>query len=181
MTGNLPGTITRNDTLNVLAFLTNSVTVVQDVTPEDLKQILERSASNIGGGQFLQIGGFRVVYDLSRTAQVIATDGTVTTPGERVVSAELLDGTEMIAEGVVVSGAPNVAIVTNSFTAAGGDNYPWLAENPNKLQFPATYEQAWVEYLLSFPVLYFGLPTIPAGDPRYQPGGDGRITVVNAP
>jgi 2',3'-cyclic-nucleotide 2'-phosphodiesterase / 3'-nucleotidase / 5'-nucleotidase len=179
--GAVPGTITRDNTLNVLAFLTNSVTVVQDVTPEDLKQILERAASDIGGGQFLQIGGFRVVYDLSRTAQVIATDGTVTTPGERVVSAELLDGTEMIAEGLVVSGAPNVAIVTNSFTAAGGDNYPWLAENPNKLQFPATYEQAWVEYLLSFPVLYFGLPTIPEGDPRYQPGGEGRITVVNAP
>jgi 2',3'-cyclic-nucleotide 2'-phosphodiesterase / 3'-nucleotidase / 5'-nucleotidase len=43
--GAVPGTITRDNTLNVLAFLTNSVTVVQDVTPDDLKQILERAAS----------------------------------------------------------------------------------------------------------------------------------------
>ena len=43
--GAVPGTITRDNTLNVLAFLTNSVTVVQDVTPNDLKQILERAAS----------------------------------------------------------------------------------------------------------------------------------------
>jgi hypothetical protein len=38
-----------------------------------MKQILERSASRLpgAGGQFLQIGGFTVEYDISRTAQVI--------------------------------------------------------------------------------------------------------------
>ena len=174
----VPGTITRNDTLNVLAFLTNAVTVVQGVTPEDLKQILERSASSPGGGQFLQVGGFRVVYDLNQQPQVIETDGTVTTPGSRVVSAELNNGTLLITGGAVVSGAPNVSLVTNSFTAAGGDNYPWLAANPDKVQFPATYEQSWVEYLLSFPSGIDGLPTIPASDPRYQEGGEGRITFL---
>jgi hypothetical protein len=76
-----------------------------------------------------------------------------------------------------VSGSPNVAIVTNSFTADGGDNYPWLGNNPNKVIFPVTYEQAWVEYLFSFPKGTNGLPTIPTSDPRYQPGGDGRITL----
>jgi 2',3'-cyclic-nucleotide 2'-phosphodiesterase (5'-nucleotidase family) len=174
----VPGTLSRQNTLDVLAFLTNSVTVVQGVTPAELKQILERSASSIGGGQFLQVGGLKVVYDLSKTAQVIQTDGTVTTQGERVVNAELTDGTQIIKNGTVVPGAPSLAIVTNSFTAAGGDNYPWFAANPNKVQFPATYEQAWVEYLLSFPTGLQGLPTVPASDPRYQPGGEGRIMFI---
>ena len=176
--GSFPGTISRKNTLDVLAFLTNSVTVVQGVTPAELKQILERSASTIGGGQFLQVGGLKVVYDLSKTAQVIQTDGTVTTPGERVVSVVLADGTEIIKDGAVLPGAPSLAVVTNSFTAAGGDNYPWLAANPNKVQFPATYEQAWVEYLLSFPAGLQGLPTVPKSDPRYQPGGEGRIIFI---
>jgi 2',3'-cyclic-nucleotide 2'-phosphodiesterase (5'-nucleotidase family) len=176
--GALPGTISRKNTLDVLSFLTNSVTVVQGVTPGELKEILERSASSIGGGQFLQIGGLNVVYDLSKTAQVIATDGTVTTPGERVVSAVLADNTEIIRAGAVLPGAPNLSIVTNSFTAAGGDNYPWLAANPNKTQLPATYEQAWVEYLLSFPAGIQGLPAVPGSDPRYQTGGEGRIKLL---
>jgi 5'-nucleotidase/UDP-sugar diphosphatase len=176
--GSVPGSITRQNTLDVLAFLTNVVSVVQDVTPADLKQILERSASTTGGGQFLQIGTLRVVYDLSQTFQVIETDGTVTTPGNRVVSAVLEDGTKMVDNGAVVTGAPNVAIVTNSFTADGGDNYPWLGSNPNKVLFPTTYEQAWVEYLLSFPAPAGGLPTIPDSGP-YQPGGEGRITLLN--
>lgn len=176
--GSTPGPISRKNTLDVLAFLTNAVSTVRDVTPADLKQIMERSGSQVGGGQFMQIGGFRVLYDLSRTAQAIATDGTVTTPGDRVRSVTLSDGTAIISDGAVVAGAPNVSIVTNSFTADGGDNYPWLADNPNKVQFPLTYEQALVEYLLTFPAMQ-GLPTIPASDVRYQPGGEGRIALMS--
>ena len=56
--------------------------------------------------------------------------------------------------------------------------YPWLAANPNKIQLPATYEQAWVEYLLSFPVVQGGVPTVPASDPRYRAGGEGRIKLL---
>lgn len=165
--GVVPGPITRQNTLDVLAFLTNSVTVVLEVTPADLQTILERSGASLPGrgGQFLQIAGLQVEYDARNPV------------GSRVVSATLADGTQLIAGGAVVPGAPNVAIVTNSFTAAGGDNYPAFANNPNKVQFPATYEQAWVEYLLSFPLVE-GLPTVPASDPRYQPGGEGRITIL---
>jgi 2',3'-cyclic-nucleotide 2'-phosphodiesterase / 3'-nucleotidase / 5'-nucleotidase len=165
--GVTPGPITRQNTLDVLAFLTNSITVVLEVSPDDLKTILERSAASLParGGQFLQIAGLRVVYNISNPV------------GSRVITATLEDGTPLIADGAAVAGAPNVAVVTNSFTAAGGDNYPTFANNPNKVQFPATYEQAWVEYLLSFPPAS-GLPTIPASDPRYQPGGEGRITIV---
>jgi 5'-nucleotidase len=173
--GVTPGSISRQNTLDVLAFLTNSVTAVRGVTPADLKAILERSVSSIGGGQFLQIAGLRIVVDTTRQAQVITSAGVVTTPGDRVRSAQLADGRFIIQNGAVVAGAPNVTIVTNSFTAAGGDNFPWFAANTNTVQFPATYEQAWVEYLLSFPVGASGRPTIPASDPRYAPGGEGRI------
>ena len=63
------------------------------------------------------------------------------------------DGTPIIAAGAVVAGAPNVSIVTNSFTADGGDNYAGFGQIPptRKVNLGLTYEQALVEYLLSFP------------------------------
>jgi 5'-nucleotidase len=174
--GALPGPITRQNTLDVLAFLTNSVTIVNGVSPDDLKEILERSASAIGGGQFLQLSGLRVVIDTAQPAQVVLADGTITAPGSRVREVVLEDGTPIVSGGAVLAGAPSVRIVTNSFTAAGGDNYPTLRDLTDKVQLPATYEQALVEYLLEFPIGASGLPTIPASDPRYAPGGEGRIT-----
>jgi len=193
--GVVPGTISRLDTKNVLAFF-NTMTVVEEVTPAELKQIFERSVSRIGGGQFLQIAGMKIEYDPNNTAQVIETDGTVTTPGQRILNITLDDGTQIVSDGEVVSGAPNVAIITNSFTASGGDNYPWLENNTNKTQLfdengvALTYEETWVRYLLNsttdFPgttidpsmvtITSFTGPTIQDDDPRYQPGGAARIT-----
>jgi 2',3'-cyclic-nucleotide 2'-phosphodiesterase / 3'-nucleotidase / 5'-nucleotidase len=189
--GTTPGFITRQNTLDVLAFLTNVMAVVQDVSPQDLNAIFERSVSSIGGGQFLQVAGVEVVFDLSQPAQVIETDGTVTTEGQRVVSVTLADGTEIVQDGEIVAGAPDVAIVTNSFTAAGGDNFPWLGANPNLTVLPATYEQAWVEFLLTFPasvitasigsdpaVITAEVPTVPGTVPDYQPDPSERMTFI---
>jgi phosphodiesterase/alkaline phosphatase D-like protein/2',3'-cyclic-nucleotide 2'-phosphodiesterase (5'-nucleotidase family) len=178
--GIVPGSISRRNTLDVLAFF-NFMTAVQEVPPEDLKAIFERAASRIGGGQFLQVSGLRVVYDVNQPAQQIAENGTVTAEGSRVVSLVLNDGTPIVQDGQVVAGAPSVTIVTNSFTAGGGDNYPWLGNNANKTQMfdgaglPLTYQEVWVDYMLTFPVEE-GFPTIQASDPRYQPSGDGRIS-----
>ena len=124
---------------------------MRDVTPEDLKSILERSGSSIGGGGFLQIGGMSVVYSTGAAA------------GSKVVSVTLDDTTPIVVGGVVVPGAPNVAIVTNNFTADGGDDYTTFASIPpsRKINLGLTYEQALVEYLLSFPEVG-GLPTVPA-------------------
>lgn len=171
--GVVPGTISRLDTLNVLPF-DNFLTVVQNVTPADLKTILERSASAIpgGGGQFLQISGFKVVYDARNPV------------GSRVISATFSDGAPIITNGAPDPAAPaSFAVVTNSFTAAGGDNYPTLANNPNKRNLLGlddtlvSYEQAWLSYLQSLPAVG-GVPTISAADPRYAPGGEGRITII---
>jgi 2',3'-cyclic-nucleotide 2'-phosphodiesterase (5'-nucleotidase family) len=167
--------IARLDTINVLPF-DNFVTVVQGVSPADLKRILERSAASLpdDGGQFLQVAGLRVVYN------------NVLPVGSRVISATLSDGTPMIRASVVVTGAPTIGIVTNSFTARGGDDYATLAANPNKTNLvddhgiTISYEQAWRDYLLTFPATGKpSLPTIPATDLRYQPGGEGRITVLS--
>jgi 2',3'-cyclic-nucleotide 2'-phosphodiesterase / 3'-nucleotidase / 5'-nucleotidase len=183
----LPGTISRRNTLDVMAFLTNSMTVVNDVTPAELKSILEWSAASLPtNGRFLQVGGFDVVYSTSGTAQVQSPApsgeqaGDVITPGTRVVSVTLDDGTPIVAAGALVPGAPSVRVVTNSFTARGAEGYAAFEDTPASAQvnLGLTYEQALVEYLLSFP-LAGGLPTIPAADPRYaNPAGEGRITII---
>ena len=80
----------------------------------------------------------------------------------------------------MAAGAPTVRIVTNSFTAAGGDNYTTFAAQEDKVNLPATYEQALVEYLATFPATGSpALPTIPASDGRYaSPAGEGRTTII---
>jgi 2',3'-cyclic-nucleotide 2'-phosphodiesterase / 3'-nucleotidase / 5'-nucleotidase len=191
--GAVPGQLSRLDTINVLPF-DNFVTVVQNVTPAELKAILERAASGLPGqgGQFVQIGGMKVVYEVRNPAQVVSAPptgevaGNITTPGSRVLSITLNDGTRIVENGVVVTGAPNVAIVTNNFTARGGDNFPTFedkaASNKRNLiddnGVAISYEQAWREYLLSFPASGSpSLPTILASDTRYAVGGEGRIRI----
>ncbi|WP_129677819.1 choice-of-anchor I family protein [Candidatus Chloroploca sp. Khr17] len=180
----VPGTITRKNTLDILPFA-NFVSVVSDVTPAELKLILERSAASLpaNGGQFMQIAGLRVTYSPANQAHVVTSAGEITTPGARVLRVALEDGRPLISNGQPVEGAPNVRIVTNSFTAGGGDNYPTLANKPNQvnLRSPAgaiSYEQALLEYLRSFPVRE-GLPTIEASDLRYAPEGEGRIVILS--
>lgn len=190
--GVAPGAITRDNTLNLLAFLTNVMTVVPAVTPAEMREVFERSlgsgfsgakCTGAGGGQFLQVSRLRLIADCSKTAQVVTTEGVITTPGERVrylafdpgTPANLADDVVLVRDGAVVAGAPNVALVTNSFTAAGGDNYPTLKAKA-AIQLGATYEQALVEYLLDF-ASSAGLPTLPSSDVRYRATtGQGRIT-----
>jgi len=159
--GTAPGPITLLDTIDVMPF-GNFVTIVSNVTPADLKTIFERSGASLPGqgGQFLQVSGIRVTYDLNQPA------------GSRVRTLTLEAGTPIVANGAVVAGAPTVRIVTNNFTAGGGDDYPTFANNPNQLNLPLTYDLAWREYLDG--------TTIDNADPRYAPGGQGRITIIAA-
>lgn len=158
--GTTPGSLTRLDTLDVLPFA-NFISVVNSVSASDLKTILERSAESLPGegGQFLQVSGLTVTFDPNQPV------------GSRVVSLLLADGTAIVNDGAVVAGAPSVRVVTNNFTADGGDNYPTFANNADKLQLPSSYELALREYLEE-------LETIAASDARYAPGGEGRIVVL---
>ena len=177
------GEITRGNTFDLLPF-GNTLVAVTDVSPKELKEIFERSCSvsTAGGGQFLQISGMKVVCLRNGTAQVVSTPasgasvGSVTTEGTRVKSITLSDGRAIVSNGAVVAGAPSVTIVTNNFTADGGDNYPALAAL-KKSAFGIDYEVSLYEYLRTFPAGAAGLATIPDTDARYKAlTGEGRFT-----
>jgi 5'-nucleotidase len=182
-TAGVVGAINRGNTFDLLPY-DNRLVAVTNVSAADLKEILERSCavSTSGGGQFLQISGMKVSCSRTGTAIVISTPtgdanaGNVTTPGTRVKEITLSDGRALVKDGVVVSGAPTVTIVTNQFTADGGDNYPTF-RNLTKVGFGISYEQALYEYLLSFAKNSAGLPEIPSTDARYSKAiGEGRFT-----
>ncbi|MEJ7846036.1 MAG: hypothetical protein WKF93_10355, partial [Acidimicrobiales bacterium] len=79
---------------------------------------------------------------------------------------------------------PDVDVVTNNFTAGGGDGYTVLAGLPSVLLRDGegvafAYERAFREYLLGFPEGPDGIAVLPAGDTRYSdPDGEGRITIT---
>lgn len=178
--GTAGGAISRLDTLNVLAF-DNYLVVVLDITTEQLRTILERSCESIGGGQFLQVAALSLVCDTtrdvgSRVHDVVFTNGTAEADDDVI----LVD-----ASGTPATTAGSISIVTNQFTANGGDDYPTFAAAPRKQLTDASgtpifYEQALREYLASFPVAGEpALPTIPALDTRYATEtGEGRITLI---
>lgn len=179
------GPISRAMTFSLLPF-DNRLTVVQDLTAAQLKSIFERSCSisTSGGGQFLQTAGMKVTCSRSGTAQVVATPvgnataGAVTTEGTRVRSIILDDGTAIVQNGVPVATAPVVDIVTNSFTASGGDNYAVFEGAPLKVNFGISYEQTLFDYLNTFPSVS-GVPTVPSTDARYAPTVNSRFFWVS--
>ena len=177
------GVINRGNTFDLLPF-DNRLVAVTSVSAADLKEIFERSCavSTSGGGQFLQFSGMKVSCSRTGTAIVISTPtgdayaGNITTAGTRVKEITLSDGRALVKDGAVVAGAPTVTIVTNQFTADGGDNYPTF-QKMTKVAFGVSYEQGLYDYLLSFPKNAAGLPEVPATDARYsKTTGEGRFT-----
>jgi 2',3'-cyclic-nucleotide 2'-phosphodiesterase (5'-nucleotidase family) len=136
----LAGEISQLDIENSLRF--NNDLAVVTVTVAQLKQLLEHgvaaSAAGATPGQFPQLGGIRMEYDLTQTAQVLdmaivppATTPTynVKTAGARIRKVQKLDangnvGTTLIDNGAVVT-TENLRIVVLSFLATGGDGYPF--------------------------------------------------------
>ncbi|MGH8775166.1 MAG: bifunctional metallophosphatase/5'-nucleotidase [Jiangellaceae bacterium] len=160
------GPITELNTFEIAPF-SNFVSVVPDVPRDQFKEIVENlvSAIPLSNGRFGQIGGFSFTYDATRTAQVVDNAGVVLTPGDRVRSLVLDDGTVIVADGAVVAGA-GVAVATNDFSARGGDQYPFRG-----LPFTTvglSYQQALSDYIVDD---LAGL--ISAAD--YPEGGEGRI------
>jgi 5'-nucleotidase len=160
------GPLTELDTFAIAPF-PNFVSVVPDVPRAQFKEIVENLVSRmpLADGRFGQIGGFSFTYDATRTAQVVDNAGTVLTPGDRVRSVVLDDGTVIVADGAVVAG-PSIAVATNDFSARGGDQYPFRG-----LPFTTvgvSYQQALSDYIVED---LAGL--VSAAD--YPEGGEGRI------
>jgi 2',3'-cyclic-nucleotide 2'-phosphodiesterase (5'-nucleotidase family) len=128
------GEISQLDIENCLRF-NNDLSLVT-VTATQLKEVLEHGVAAVAPGatpgQFPQVGGIRFEYDVARTAQVLDGDDNVTTPGERVRKAVIVDETGAVVDTVVENGAivgdanRTFRMVTLSFLAnLGGDNYPF--------------------------------------------------------
>jgi 5'-nucleotidase len=176
----IPGpNVSQGDTFRVLPF-NNVISRVPNVPASQLKELLEWGVAALPAakGGFAQISGMRVTYDASRTAETINTaDGTIVTPGQRIRSVTLDDGTELVRDGAVVAGAPAVNVATTDFTARGGtngnggDDYPF--RKPTVQPVGIAYQQSLEEFLVA-PTAEGGLGgRVTAAD--YPTGGDGRL------
>ena len=147
----VPGNVTMGDTFNILPF-TNLVKRAPVMTAAQLKDILEHSVSSASAtgavnGKFAQISGMKVTYDTSKTPRstIVADVGT----GERIRRVVLDDGTVLIDNGAVVSGARTFSFTTIDFTANGGDNYPFAANGVvfENDPFTITYQEALANFI----------------------------------
>ena len=164
------GEITALDTFDIAPF-SNFVAVVEDVAPEQLKEIMENAVAQVeqADGRFAQIAGFAMTYDPKGAAQVLNEDGSVQTPGARVRELRLADGTPIVQAGAVAGGARPLTIATIDFLARGGDQYPFGNEAFTTLG--VSYQQALAKFIED------GLGgTISAAN--YPEGGAGRIQVA---
>jgi 2',3'-cyclic-nucleotide 2'-phosphodiesterase (5'-nucleotidase family) len=165
------GNITELTTFQIASF-GNFVSVVEDVPPAQFKEVMENAVSRmpLADGRFAQVSGFSFVYNTTGTAQVVDNAGNVLTPGNRIVSITLDDGTKIVENGTVVAGAPSIDVATNDFSARGGDQYPFRG-----LPFTTvgvTYQQALSNYIQD---ALSGQITAAA----YPEGGEGRIVRQN--
>ena len=166
-----PGAFTELDTFDILPF-SSFVAIAPDVPAAMFKELLENSVSQVEGlvGRFAQVSGFTMVWDASKTPQVLDDDGNVVTKGSRVVDVVLADGAPIVTNGKVVSGAPSVTIATIDFLARGGDQYPF-GDAPF-VNLGVTYQQALDYYIRQ------GLNGTITSQ-QYPEGGEGRITRLN--
>lgn len=169
------GPFTEADTFRIAAF-SNFVSIAPAMSVADIKAVLEQGAKslpgNTGDGAFAQISGARIVIDTSRQARVtqIVDGATVeVTPGERIRSIVLDDGTVLVADGRVVF-TSSIPVASNDFSLNGGDGYPVQQFTRLGVQ----YQQALAQYLTDD---LGGVVT--AAD--YPVAGEGRITILPAP
>lgn len=180
-----PGNVSELDTVNTLPFA-NYVSVVQGVSAVGLKEMLENGVSRWanGDGRFPQVSGIRFEWDPKRQPTVFAnaqlTMDAVTTPGSRIRRIEFDDGTVVYDAATNTFFPDPIDVVTNSFTAEGGDGYDFGGNNQNavagnpllgRVNLPYSYQQALFNYLL------FGLPGGVVTAAEYPVGGERRIYV----
>jgi len=139
------GNVTVGDTFNVAPF-TNLVKTAQNVSANQLKQILEHAyggantnASGGTEGRYAQISGMRVIYDSSANA------------GSRIRTVVLDDGSVLIDGGLVIDNQRRLSLATIDFLANGGDGYPFAAIGVvfEKTTRPITYQEALLNYIVT--------------------------------
>lgn len=127
------GPISELTTFSLAAFA-NFVAVVPNISRTQFKALLEHGLARLpsADGRFPQIAGMRVEYRVANLA------------GSRVLRVTLDDGTVVVDGGAVLPGAA-ISLVTNDFTARGGDAYPFLGIPFTTVG--STYQQALAAYI----------------------------------
>ena len=188
------GEVTEGLTIDILPFA-NSISVFPELEADTIKDILENAVARIvldensepqregsGTGRFAQIAGFEFEYNPELTAIEIDLDGTITQSGERIINVKLADGTFLIQDGQILPDAPTVSVLTNSFSAGGGDQYPW--GDADFVNTSINYQVPLFNYLTaSADVVGFnGLTGLDSNivDLEYGLDGEGRIRLTNA-
>ncbi len=178
------GNLSERTTIDMLPF-DNYVSVVGGVTAQGLKAMLENAVSRwaAGDGRFLQIANFRFVWDPKRQPTTFSTPANtmddVAISGSRVRRIEFLDGT-VIYDAATGAWYPDpIDVVTNSFTASGGDGFDFAGDNNNDLpgtpalprvNLPYSYQQALFDFIREY---LAGQVTAL----QYPAGGSGRIAI----
>ena len=149
--------ISEKTTFDMLPF-DNAMTFVGPLTAEEFVSALENSVAAIENvdGRFAQIAGYEIVYDM----EGVSNEG-------RIFRATLADGTPIVEDYEIVAGAPSVYIITNSFTAAGGDDYDEFID-AGKVNLGGAYQRTLFDFIVEE---LNGV--IAAAD--YPEGGEGRI------
>jgi 2',3'-cyclic-nucleotide 2'-phosphodiesterase (5'-nucleotidase family) len=163
------GPISELNTFQILAF-TNFVSVKEDLTPDQLKAVLETSVSQIGNGRFGQWSGIEFTYSISAQRRTIDPNTcVVSTEGDRIQDV-FVEGVQIFDDGAFVGPAGwTFDVATNDFTFRGGDCYDF--GDGGFTTVGVTYQQALVNYLTD------GLAgVISAAD--YPVGGEGRIVQI---
>ncbi|XP_055640516.1 protein 5NUC-like isoform X2 [Toxorhynchites rutilus septentrionalis] len=139
------GNITKKDLKTVLPF--GNAMILAEVTGETIRQMLEHSVARYNGrngyGEFLQMSGVQVVYDLSKPT------------GQRVVSVEV-----RCAKCTTPSFAPiydydRYKILLNQFLWEGGDGYDMFSGRNFEVL-------TWGEYEMTEEYLKRSSPVYPA-------------------
>jgi 2',3'-cyclic-nucleotide 2'-phosphodiesterase (5'-nucleotidase family) len=144
------GPITELNTFEILAF-TNFVSVMEDITGDHLKDLLETSISGLPGenGRFGHWAGLTFEYDVTLQGRVIdSTTCAVSAEGDRVRTITV--GSETIYLNGVWQVDPEtwtVDMATNDFTYRGGDCYDFRGKPFTTVG--VVYQQALANYLSS--------------------------------
>jgi 2',3'-cyclic-nucleotide 2'-phosphodiesterase (5'-nucleotidase family) len=155
--------ITEGQVLTVLPF--GNVVVTLEVSGAELKEMLEVGVGRMpeASGAFPQVSGLCFTYDI--TAE----------PGDRVTGAvrQAEDGS-CTGEAIDLTDAATYTIVTNDFTASGGDGYPDLLARADTRNILAEVVSAYVagESPLALP----GEPLDPQIEGRIVCEGEGCPT-----
>jgi 5'-nucleotidase len=147
-----PGPLTAADIYDIIPF-PNTVTILRDVSPARLKDILEHGLAGRteGSGRFPQVAGMTVAWNPAGQARGAGSEGAGSgqtsepSPGSRVREVALSDGTRLVADGKAVPGAPAISLATIDYLGRGGNGYPMA--DLGRTVLPSTWQRALRDYL----------------------------------